>query len=181
MTKYVCSVCGYTHEGSVPPEKCPVCLASASEFSEIQKEKAVEDVKEEATDKSVNSENNTIPKTDDIVNNEVDKFCEDDDLTKEEKNVIEVSETNTAEVLVKDNQLAPDEEEIISRYNSTHNNIEVIKWYKETYKVGLKEAKERVDEVLIKHNLWNGSRTGGGCVVTILVAITSTLSLFWLL
>ncbi len=181
MAKYQCSICGYTHEGSIPPKKCPVCFASVSEFSEIQEEEIVEDVKEEAIDESVNSENNINPQMDDIVNKEVDKTCENDYLNKEEKKVIEVIDTNNAEVLVKDNQLAPDEEEIISRYNSTHNNIEVIKWYKETYKVGLKEAKERVDEVLIKHNLWNGSRTGGGCVVTILVAITSTLSLFWLL
>ncbi|MBR4808494.1 MAG: NADH peroxidase, partial [Lachnospiraceae bacterium] len=25
MKKYVCSVCGYVHEGNEPPEKCPVC------------------------------------------------------------------------------------------------------------------------------------------------------------
>ena len=23
--KWVCSVCGYTHEGDQPPEKCPQC------------------------------------------------------------------------------------------------------------------------------------------------------------
>ena len=80
-----------------------------------------------------------------------------------------------------DSQLAPDEEEIITQYNSTHAILQVVKWYKETYNVGLKEAKDRVDEVLIKHNLWNGGKIGGGCVVTILVVITSTLSLFLLL
>ena len=30
--KYVCSVCGYVHEGNEPPEKCPVCKAPASKF-----------------------------------------------------------------------------------------------------------------------------------------------------
>ncbi len=34
MKKYVCSVCGYVHEGDVPPEKCPQCGADSSKFSE---------------------------------------------------------------------------------------------------------------------------------------------------
>ena len=32
MAKYVCSVCGYVHEGDNPPEFCPVCKAPASKF-----------------------------------------------------------------------------------------------------------------------------------------------------
>ena len=34
MKKFVCSVCGYTHEGDAPPDKCPVCKVSASKFIE---------------------------------------------------------------------------------------------------------------------------------------------------
>ena len=34
MAKYVCSVCGYVHEGDNPPEKCPQCTAPASKFVE---------------------------------------------------------------------------------------------------------------------------------------------------
>lgn len=181
MAKYICTICGYIHEGLVPPEKCPVCLTSASAFSEIQEEVLVADVKEEERDESVDSENSITSKKDNVVNNEVDKNCDEDHSNKGENEVNEVDNTKTTEYIVKDNQLAHDEEEIISRYNSTHNNIEVIKWYKETYNIGLKEAKDRVDEVLIKHNLWNGSKIGGGCVVTILIAITSTLSLFLLM
>lgn len=30
--KWVCSVCGYVHEGTEAPEKCPVCKAPASKF-----------------------------------------------------------------------------------------------------------------------------------------------------
>ena len=37
MAKWVCSVCGYVHEGDTPPEQCPVCKAPASKFVE-QKE-----------------------------------------------------------------------------------------------------------------------------------------------
>ena len=35
MKKYVCSVCGYVHEGNEPPEACPVCKALASKFKEM--------------------------------------------------------------------------------------------------------------------------------------------------
>ena len=37
MAKWVCSVCGYVHEGDTPPEQCPVCKAPAEKFVE-QKE-----------------------------------------------------------------------------------------------------------------------------------------------
>ncbi|MBO5458905.1 MAG: NADH peroxidase, partial [Lachnospira sp.] len=30
--KYVCSVCGYVHEGDNPPAECPVCHVSADKF-----------------------------------------------------------------------------------------------------------------------------------------------------
>ena len=37
MKKFVCSVCGYVHEGDAAPEFCPVCKAPAEKFVE-QKE-----------------------------------------------------------------------------------------------------------------------------------------------
>ncbi len=30
--KWVCSICGYVHEGDAPPEKCPQCKAPADKF-----------------------------------------------------------------------------------------------------------------------------------------------------
>ena len=33
MAKYVCSVCGYVHEGDEPPAECPVCHAPAEKFN----------------------------------------------------------------------------------------------------------------------------------------------------
>jgi rubrerythrin len=36
MAKFVCSICGYTHEGDAPPEKCPQCKAPASKFNEVK-------------------------------------------------------------------------------------------------------------------------------------------------
>lgn len=40
MKKFVCTVCGYVHEGSAPPEKCPQCGAPAEKFKEVIEEKA---------------------------------------------------------------------------------------------------------------------------------------------
>jgi len=34
MKKFVCSVCGYVHEGDAAPEFCPICKAPASKFTE---------------------------------------------------------------------------------------------------------------------------------------------------
>lgn len=39
MGKFICSICGYVHEGDVPPEKCPICGAPASAFKEQSEEK----------------------------------------------------------------------------------------------------------------------------------------------
>ena len=32
MKKFVCSVCGYVHEGEAPPAVCPICKAPADKF-----------------------------------------------------------------------------------------------------------------------------------------------------
>ena len=34
MKKFVCTICGYVHEGDCPPESCPTCKAPASKFVE---------------------------------------------------------------------------------------------------------------------------------------------------
>ncbi|MDE6377376.1 MAG: NADH peroxidase [Duncaniella sp.] len=36
--KFICTVCGYVHEGDAAPEKCPLCGAPASKFDEIDEE-----------------------------------------------------------------------------------------------------------------------------------------------
>ena len=32
MKKFVCTICGYVHEGDTPPEFCPIFKAPASKF-----------------------------------------------------------------------------------------------------------------------------------------------------
>ena len=39
MKKFVCSVCGYVHEGEAAPEKCPLCKAPATKFEEVVEDK----------------------------------------------------------------------------------------------------------------------------------------------
>ncbi|MDR1669957.1 MAG: NADH peroxidase [Oscillospiraceae bacterium] len=34
MKTFICSVCGYVHEGTEPPKACPQCKAPASKFNE---------------------------------------------------------------------------------------------------------------------------------------------------
>tara|TARA_B100000315_G_scaffold150307_1_gene138996 strand:+ start:3727 stop:5142 length:1416 start_codon:yes stop_codon:yes gene_type:complete len=36
MKKYICTICGYVHEGDGPPDVCPVCKASSDNFKEVE-------------------------------------------------------------------------------------------------------------------------------------------------
>ena len=38
MKKWVCPVCGYVHEGDVPPEKCPICKVPGEKFTAMKGE-----------------------------------------------------------------------------------------------------------------------------------------------
>ena len=35
MKKFVCTICGYIHEGDAPPKECPIFKASADKFQEL--------------------------------------------------------------------------------------------------------------------------------------------------
>ena len=39
MAKFVCSVCGYIHEGDSAPEKCPQCKVPAEKFNKVEENK----------------------------------------------------------------------------------------------------------------------------------------------
>ena len=39
MKKFVCSVCGYVHEGDAAPEKCPLCKQPSEKFNEQKGER----------------------------------------------------------------------------------------------------------------------------------------------
>ena len=40
MKKFVCTVCGYVHEGDSAPEMCPICKVKAEKFKEQAAERA---------------------------------------------------------------------------------------------------------------------------------------------
>lgn len=35
MKKFVCTICGYVHEGEEAPDKCPICKANKDKFKEL--------------------------------------------------------------------------------------------------------------------------------------------------
>ena len=41
MKKFVCSVCGYIHEGNEAPEKCPLCKVGVDKFNEVVETEAL--------------------------------------------------------------------------------------------------------------------------------------------
>ncbi len=43
MKKWVCTVCGYVHEGDAPPANCPICKAPAEKFNEMTGDKQYAD------------------------------------------------------------------------------------------------------------------------------------------
>lgn len=190
MAKFVCSICGFTHDGNEAPKKCPVCMALASDFSEI---------------KEVSSTDN-CPQ-DDMVKDEVEEIIEteggkigqsvmtvESHFEENTNNIVELNKTtepisnNTdihgiknENVVSANDKMDADEEEIVNLYKKTGNAFLVAKWYKETYHVDLRYAKDRVDFVLDKHGLQSITNSGSGCMITILIAISSTLSVFFLL
>ena len=40
MKKFVCSVCGYVHEGETAPNECPICHVPATKFQEQTEDKS---------------------------------------------------------------------------------------------------------------------------------------------
>ena len=40
MKKFVCTICGYIHEGEIPPQVCPICKAPSDKFQELKDDMA---------------------------------------------------------------------------------------------------------------------------------------------
>ncbi|MCL2814023.1 MAG: NADH peroxidase [Oscillospiraceae bacterium] len=56
MKKFICSVCGYAHEGDEAPEKCPQCKAPGSKFNEQSSELVFADEHKIGVAKDVDAE-----------------------------------------------------------------------------------------------------------------------------
>ena len=44
--KFICTVCGYVHEGEEAPEKCPLCKVGKEKFKELEETEELEFVTE---------------------------------------------------------------------------------------------------------------------------------------
>ena len=179
MSKFICSVCGYVHEDSSAPDNCPVCMAPASGFSEIEDVSIIEN---EPTEDEVEVTSETAgDKTDESLD-ERGKYCLDSNELNNPITDNANSQGKNSESIVSDeDKMDSDEEEIVNLFKKTGGVLQVVKWYKETYDVGLKEAKDRVDFVLDKHGLRSVAKSESGCMITILLTISSTLSVYFLL
>ena len=81
--------------------------------------------------------------------------------------------------------------EIIKKIEG-EGTVNAVDWYKETYGCEVEEAKKAIADIKAKYGVYSkvdhpdvdnntsSSSSGSGCVVTLLIAITSTLSLMFL-
>jgi DNA-directed RNA polymerase subunit RPC12/RpoP len=81
-----------------------------------------------------------------------------------------------------DNNVSEEEAMIIGIIQS-QGIISAVKWYKEKFNCGLKEAKDAVDDIAVKHitELSSGTASGSGCSIIILIGIGVTLGVMFML
>ena len=178
MAKYICAICGWIYEGLEAPEKCQVCKAPSSKFTIIE-----EGAPKATKLQKINDEDYEIIKKLESVG-----FIETVEWYKENYDC-ELNEAKEAVLAIKDKyniQYAGSEYDEIRVMLESANNISgAVKLYKEKYKVSEAEANRKVLEAVKVFNAENAERNGttsrNGCMVTLLIAITSTLSLFWLI
>jgi len=151
MSKFICSICGYVHDDITAPENCPVCMASASEFSEIEEVPQIEnEPTEDKAEVIVETKGDITDES--IIESDKDRLKPNEFVKPTIDNTNNQGNNSNSTVSV-DDKMESDEEEIVNLYKKTGAALQVVKWYKETYHVGLKEAKDRVDFVLDKHGL----------------------------
>ena len=85
------------------------------------------------------------------------------------------AETANKSVIQENAFCSEEDEKEILKFGAA--SLMAVKWYKEKHSCGLKEAKDVVDYVLAKHGKQVVSSVNNkGCMITIIIAIASTLS-----
>lgn len=76
-----------------------------------------------------------------------------------------------------------EEEALIIGIIQSQGKISAVKWYKEKYNCGLREAKDAVDDIAAKHitDLTSASASGSGCSIIVLIGISITLGAMFML
>lgn len=207
MAKYVCSICGYVHEGMTAPEKCIICKSPSSQFTLSEEDCKDEDqgtvedgsingdvketqnigqgqlnVQDVIDEKETNSVDPNISVEDTII-----RIAETEGINMAIKWYIDKNSCNTYEAIETVKSICSqkrvyctlEEEKEILKFDAAR--LQAVKWYKEKNNCGLKEAKDVVDLVFAKYGKQTIGGNGNGCIITILLAITSTLSFFWLI
>ena len=207
MAKFICSVCGYVHEGMTAPEKCIICKSPSSQFTLSEEDCKDEDqgtvedgsingdlketqnigqgqliVQDVIDEKETNSVDPNISVEDTII-----RIAETEGINMAIKWYIDKNNCNTYEAIETVKSICSqnkvyctlEEEKEILKFDAAR--LQAVKWYKEKNECGLKEAKDVVDLVFAKYGKQTIGGNGNGCIITILLAITSTLSFFWLI
>ena len=207
MAKFICSVCGYVHEGMTAPEKCIICKSPSSQFTLSEEDCKDEDqgtvedgsingdvketqnigqgqlnVQDVIDEKETNSVDPNISVEDTII-----RIAETEGINMAIKWYIDKNCCNTYEAIETVKSICShkrvyctlEEEKEILKFDAAR--LQAVKWYKEKNNCGLKEAKDVVDLVFAKYGKQSIGGNGNGCIITILLAITSTLSFFWLI
>ena len=205
MAKFICSVCGYIHEGMIAPEKCPICISPSSQFT-LSEENCKDEDQGTIEDCSINgdvnesqiidqSQLNVLDVIDEKETNSVDpnisvedtiiKIAEAEGINMAIKWYIDKNNCNTYEAIETVKSICSqkkvyctlEEEKEILKFDAAR--LQAVKWYKEKNKCDLKEAKDVVDLVFAKHG--KQAVSGNGCIITILITITTSLSILYLI
>ena len=207
MAKFICSVCGYVHEGMTAPEKCIICKSPSSQFTLSEEDCKDEDqgtvedgsingdlketqnigqgqliVQDVIDEKETNSVDPNISVEDTII-----RIAETEGINMAIKWYIDKNSCNTYEAIETVKSICSQKrvyckkkkKKEILKFDAAR--LQAVKWYKEKNNCGLKEAKDVVDLVFAKYGKQTIGGNGNGCIITILLAITSTLSFFWLI
>ena len=174
MAKFQCTICGHIHEGLEAPEKCPVCKAPSSKFTVIdkgaQKATKLQKINEEDYEIIKKLETDGYVKAVEWYQENYD--CELDEAKSAIKTIREKYNVSYS---------GSDLDEIREMLGSAKSVSGAVKLYKEKYNVSTEEANSKVLEAVRKFNTENsGGKSSSGCMVTILIAITSTLSVFFM-
>lgn len=170
MSKFVCSICGYTHEGNEMLGKCPVCKSPSSQFTLFENSDEVEEQNVENT--ISDKETSGIDK---LGHTKQEQQNDQDAVVDNLDNSDSKAETSNKSVIQENAFCSEEDEKEILKFGAA--SLMAVKWYKEKHSCGLKEAKDVVDYVLAKHGKQVVSSVNNkGCMITIIIAIASTLS-----
>lgn len=71
MSRFICSICGYEHEGDIAPEKCPICKCPSSKFKNedgvVTEENDFEEDVVETLDNNLEEDEKTTQKGDQVI------------------------------------------------------------------------------------------------------------------